>query len=271
MVDTHERDSLPVTRPGREGQLVVVATRARPDQNPEAAAVRSNRRQPPPRMWAPACPAEDDRAAVGRPRRVNAFGRPAAGAETAHVSSVGVDDPQAPAGATWNASAECNLTVAWAPTDSRTVGVDLTNTMEVRAVAVHHEQWADELLPDRLSDKGDPASVARPGRSAAVARQLLEVAVWIASEYPAVPDCGDRTARLCGRCRVRGFPSCANHGGECDKAGEDKWGLRCTCHYSKYDARPFEDVCSCPADAAFRSSTRFSGSAIARWLRAHRL
>lgn len=233
MVDTHERDSLPVTRPGRKGQLVVVATRARPDQNAEAAAVRSNRRQPPPRMWAPACPAEDDRAAVGRPRRVNTFGRPAAGAETAQVSSVGVDDPQAPAGATWNASAECNLTVAWAPADSRTVGVDLANAMEVRAVAVHHEQRADERLPDRLSDKGDPASAARPGRSAAVARQLLEVAVRIASKYPAVPDYGDRTARLCGRCRVRGFPSCAHHGGECDKAGEDKLGLRCTCHYSK--------------------------------------
>lgn len=233
MVDPHERESLPVTRPGRKRQLVVVATWARPDQNPETAAVRSNRRQPPPRMWAPACPTEDDRAAVGRPRRVHAFGRPAAGAETAQVSSVGVDDPQAPAGVTWNASPECNLTVAWAPADSRTVRVDLTNAMEVRAVAVHHEQRADERLPDRLSDKGDPASVARPGRSAAVARQLLEVAVWIASEYPAVPDCRDRTARVCGRSRVRGFPSCANHGGECDKAGEDKLGLRCTCHYSK--------------------------------------
>lgn len=233
MVDTHERDSLPVTRPRREGQLVIVPTRARPDQNPEAAAVSSNRRQPPPRMWAPACPAEDDRAAVGRPRRVHAFGRPAAGAETAQVSSVGVDDPQAPAGATRNASAECNLTVTGAPADARTVGVDPTNAMEVRSVAVHHEQRADERLPNRLSDKGDPPSVARPGRSAAVARQLLEVAVWIASDYPAVPDCGDRTARLCGRRRVRGFPSCANHGGECDKAGEAKLGLRCTCHYSK--------------------------------------
>jgi len=269
MVDTHERDSLPVTRPGRKGQLVVVATWARPDQNAEAAAVRSNRRQPPPRMWAPPCPAEDDRAAVGRPRRVNTFGRPATGAETAQVSSVGVDDPQALAGATWNASAECNLTVAWAPADSRTVGVDLTNAVEVCAVAVHHEQRADERLPHRLSDKSDPASVARPGRSAAVARQLLEVAVWIASKYPAVPDCGDRTARLCGRCRVRGFPGCADHGGECYKAGQDKLGLRCTCHYSKYDARSSEDVCGCPADTAFRRSTGFSGSAVAGGLRAH--
>jgi hypothetical protein len=246
MVDTHERDSLPVTRPRREGQLVIVPTRARPDQNPEAAAVSSNRRQPPPRMWAPACPAEDDRAAVGRPRRVHAFGRPAAGAETAQVSSVGVDDQQAPAGASWNASAECNLTVAWAPADSRTVRVDLTNAMEVRAVAVHHEQRADERFPDRLSDKGDPASVARPGRSAAVARQLLEVAVWIASEYPAIPDYGDRTARVGGRRRVRGFPCCANHGGECDKAGEDKLAFRCTCHYSSRTPNPQKMFAAAP-------------------------
>jgi hypothetical protein len=231
MVDTHERYSLPVTRPGRKSQLVVVATWARLDQNPKAAPVGSNRRQPPPRVWASACPAEDDRAAVGRPRRVHAFGRPAAGADTAQVSSVSVGDPQAAAGATWNASAECNLTVAWAPADARTVGVDLTNAMEVRAVAVHHEQWADERLPDRLSYKGDPASVARPGRSAAVARQLLEAAVWIASKYAAIPDYGDRTARVSCRPRVGGFPSCANHGGECDKAGQEKLAFRCTCHY----------------------------------------
>jgi hypothetical protein len=246
MVDTHERESLPVTRPGWKRQLVVVATWARPDQNPEAAAVRSNRRQPPPRMWAPACPAEDDRAAVGRPRRVCAFGGPAAGSETAQVSSVGVDDQQAPTGATWNASAECNLTVAWAPADSRTVGVDLTNALEVRAVAVHHEQRADERLPDRLSDKGDPAPVARPGRSAAVARQLLEVSVWIAPEYPAVPDYGDRTALVDGRRRVRGFPSCANHGGECDKAGEDKLAFRCTCHYSSRTPDPQKMFAAAP-------------------------
>ena len=269
MVDTHERDSLPVTRPRREGQLVIVPTRARPDQNPEAAAVSSNRRQPPPRMWAPACPAEDDRAAVGRPRRVHAFGRPAAGAETAQVSSVGVDDPQAPAGATRNASAECNLTVTGAPADARTVGVDPTNAMEVRPVAVHHEQRADERLPNRLSDKGDPPSVARPGRSAAVARQLLEVAVWIASDYPAV---------LTAAIEPRGSVVCAASGDfqaapttaeSATRPARPSWVFVAPATTASKTPDPQKMFAAASRKAAFRRITGFSASAGSPRLRAH--
>ena len=237
MVDTNERNPPTVTRPGRKGQLVVVPPRTRPDQNPEPAAVRTNRRQPSPRMWATACPAEHDRAAVGRPGRVHTFGRPSTGAEAARVCSVRVDDPQARAGTTWQASAKCNLAVTGTPAHARAVRVDATNAMDVAAVAVHHEQRARERVPTRLFDKGDPASVARPGWSAAVARQLLEATVWMAPEYPTMPDHGDRATGGGGRRRVRGLPSGAEHDRESDKPSENK-AFRYTCHYSSKTPHP---------------------------------
>jgi hypothetical protein len=165
MVDADKRQLLPIARPGREGQLVLVLARAWPDQDSVSAAVRPNRRNTTPGMRAPTRPPEHDRAPVGRPGWMHPLSWPSPCPNASQAGSICVDGPQPRAGAPRNSSPEDDPAVARAPADAGTVGLDLTDPVRVAAVAVHHEQRADIwALREVVEDEGDPPAVARPGR-----------------------------------------------------------------------------------------------------------
>ena len=211
MVDPNVGEALTVARPRGRGQFVVVRPRARGNEHAEAAPVRADRGEAAPGMPAPPGPGEDDRPAVRGPGRVYALGRPAACADTPQAASVGIHDPEAaPTGA--DPSAERDLPVARAPADSRAVGVDLTDPVDIAPVALHHEEGADARLGIR-ADEGDVLPVTRPGRRPVtwICRQPLEPPVRRAPPDPSAGD-GDRSAG--GRCAARA-------GGGCDRCTHD--------------------------------------------------
>ena len=167
MVDADKRQPLAIVRPGREGQLVIVLARAWPYQDAVSAAIRPHRRKTTPGMWAPARPAEHDRAPVGRPGWMHPLNWPSPCPKASQAGSICIDDPQPRAAAPRNSSAENDPAVTRAPRDAGAVGLHLTDLVCVAAVAVHHEQRAD--VRAFVADERDPPSVARPGRGMFVA------------------------------------------------------------------------------------------------------
>ena len=176
-------ESLAVARPRGKGYLVLVRRGAWPDDDVEAAAVRSDRRQTTPRMSAPARPAEDDRAPVRRPRWMDALGCASTSEQALQPAPVHVHDPEPIVDSSRPSATEDDPAVAGAPAHARTVSRYLADLVQIAAVAVHHQQRADiRALRDFMANESNAPAVARPsGGVLASRRQLLEAAVRVAT------------------------------------------------------------------------------------------